>query len=143
PAWHRVLELGRARPRERHTAAAGVAGDVRSSGDVHVLLPDPPLHEGHGHGSVRRLATLVAVIAGTGAAALAAAPAASAALRQYWVAAVPAPSWNMAPNERDAIMGTQLSPSQTVFPTVVYRRYTTHWHHPMRNDAAGSSHQDL
>jgi FtsP/CotA-like multicopper oxidase with cupredoxin domain len=92
---------------------------------------------------VRRLATLVAVIAGTGAAALAAAPAASAALRQYWVAAVPAPTWNMAPNERDAMMGTQLSPSQTVFPTVVYRRYTPHWRHPMRNDAAGSSNQDL
>ena len=28
------------------------------------------------------------------------------------------------PNERDAIHGMPLSPSQTVFPTVVYRRYT-------------------
>ena len=38
--------------------------------------------------------------------------------------------WNMSPNERDAIHGMPLSPSQTVFPTVVYRRYSAHWHHP-------------
>ena len=35
----------------------------------------------------------------------------------------------MAPNERDAITGMPLSPSQTVFPTVVYRRFTAHWEH--------------
>jgi hypothetical protein len=74
----------------------------------------------------------VAVIAGTGAVASAAAPAASAAVREYWVAAVPAPTWNMAPNERDAIHGVGLSPSQTVFPTIVYRRYTPHWATPGR-----------
>jgi FtsP/CotA-like multicopper oxidase with cupredoxin domain len=92
---------------------------------------------------VRRWATIVAICAGTGAAACAAAPSASAAVREYWVAAVPAPTWNMAPNERDAIHDTPLSPALTVFPTVVYRRYTPHWGHPVRNIPAGSSNQDL
>jgi FtsP/CotA-like multicopper oxidase with cupredoxin domain len=92
---------------------------------------------------VSRLATIVAVSASTGAVALAAAPGASAAVREYWVAAVPAPTWNMAPNERDAINAVSLSPSQTVFPTVVYRRYTPHWGHPLRNAPQGSSNQDL
>ena len=32
---------------------------------------------------------------------------ASAATREYWVAAVPT-SWNIVPNEKDAIMGTEL-----------------------------------
>jgi FtsP/CotA-like multicopper oxidase with cupredoxin domain len=92
---------------------------------------------------VRRLATSVAALVGMGAVASAAAPAASAAVREYWVAAVPAPTWNMAPNERDAMAGTMLSPSQTVFPTVVFRRYTRHWGHPIRNAPDGSSNQDL
>jgi FtsP/CotA-like multicopper oxidase with cupredoxin domain len=92
---------------------------------------------------VRRLATLVAVTASIGAAASAAAPAASAATREYWVAAVPAPTWNMAPNERDAMAGVGLSPSQTVLPTIVYRRYTPHWSHPIGNAPGGSGNQDL
>jgi hypothetical protein len=71
---------------------------------------------------VRPAATIVALMAVTGAAAAVAAPAASAAVREYWVAAVPAPTWNMTPNQRDAIHGTVLSPAQTVFPTIVYRR---------------------
>jgi FtsP/CotA-like multicopper oxidase with cupredoxin domain len=49
----------------------------------------------------------------------------------------------MSPNERDAIHGMPLSPAQTVFPTVVYRRFTPHWGHPIRNVAAGTSNQDL
>ena len=85
----------------------------------------------------------MALLAVTGAATSVAAPAASAETREFWVAAVPAPTWNMSPNERDAIHGMPLSPSQTVFPTVVYRRYSAHWHHPMRNVAAGTSNQDL
>jgi FtsP/CotA-like multicopper oxidase with cupredoxin domain len=92
---------------------------------------------------VRRLATIVAAAVGTGAVASAAAPIASGAVREYWVAAVPAPTWNMAPNQRDAIAGTMLSPSQTVFPTVVFRRYTHHWGHPIRNAPERSSNQDL
>jgi manganese oxidase len=83
------------------------------------------------------------MLALAGAASCAAAPAAGAAVREFWVAAVPAPTWNMAPNERDAITGTQLAPTQTVLPTVVYRRFTRRWGHPLRNAPAGSSNQDL
>jgi FtsP/CotA-like multicopper oxidase with cupredoxin domain len=82
-------------------------------------------------------------VAAMGAVACATAPIASAAVREFWVAAVPAPTWNMAPNERDAINAIDLSPSQTVFPTVVYRRYTPHWGHPVPNQPQGSSNQDL
>ena len=57
---------------------------------------------------MRRSATIVAVMAVFGAATSVAAPAASAAVREFWVAAVPAPTWNMAPNERDAIGGINL-----------------------------------
>jgi FtsP/CotA-like multicopper oxidase with cupredoxin domain len=89
------------------------------------------------------MATTVAVTAVIGAATSVAAPAASAELRQFWVAAVPAPTWNMAPNERDAINDVALSPSQTVFPTVVYRRYTKNWGHVLPNQPSGSSNQDL
>ena len=92
---------------------------------------------------MKRLATLVAMTVGMGAVASAAAPRASGAVREFWVAAVPAPTWNMAPNQRDVMAGTALSPAQTVLPTVVYRRYSAHWHHPMRNAAAGWSNQDL
>jgi FtsP/CotA-like multicopper oxidase with cupredoxin domain len=92
---------------------------------------------------VRRLATIVAAAVGTGAVASAAAPVASGAVREYWVAAVPAPTWNMAPNQRDAMAGTLLSASQTVFPTVVYRRYTPRWGQPIRNAPERSSNQDL
>ena len=49
--------------------------------------------------------------------------AASAAVRECWTAAVPAPTWNIAPNEREAINAISLSPSQTVFATMHYRRY--------------------
>jgi manganese oxidase len=92
---------------------------------------------------VRRVATLVAVLVGSGAAASATAPSASAEVREFWVAAVPAPTWNMAPTERDPIHGMGLSPSQTVLPTVVYRRYTKRWGHPLPNQPTGSSNQDL
>jgi FtsP/CotA-like multicopper oxidase with cupredoxin domain len=78
----------------------------------------------------------------TGAAASAAAPAASGAVREYWVAAVPA-TWNMVPNQRDAITGTGYFAADTVLPTVVYRRYTPHWRAPLRNVAAGTSNQNL
>lgn len=57
---------------------------------------------------------------------LAAAPAAGAKVRDYWVAAVPV-TWNMVPNQRDAITGTSYFAGDTVLPTVVYRRYTAGW----------------
>ena len=85
-----------------------------------------------------RAAALVAVLA---AAAATAAPA-SGAVRHYWVAAVPV-TWNIVPNQRDAIMGTTYDPSQTVFPTVVYRRYTRNWGRPLHNAPNGSGNQNL
>ena len=77
------------------------------------------------------------------AAVMAAAPTASGATRTYWVGAVAAPHWNIVPNERDAIMGTRYEPAQTVFPTVVYRRFTPHWKHTLPNMPRGSSNQNL
>ena len=88
-----------------------------------------------------RRATLVALLL-TGAAALSAAPVASAATREYWIAAVPV-TWNLVPNEHDAIGGMMFQPFQTVFPTVVYRSYTAHWHRPLPNAPRGSSNDDL
>jgi FtsP/CotA-like multicopper oxidase with cupredoxin domain len=75
-------------------------------------------------------------------AALAAPSAASAATRDFWVAAVPV-SWNMVPNGRDAIMGMTYDPAQTVFPTVVYRRYTRGWRRPLRNVPSAGGNQNL
>ena len=74
---------------------------------------------------MRQTAARLTLLATLGAA-LGAAPGASAAVRNYWVAAVPV-TWNMVPNQRDAIMGTTYTPAQTVFPTVVYRRFTRGW----------------
>jgi manganese oxidase len=68
----------------------------------------------------------------TGVAAMAAAPAAGAAVREYWVAAVPV-TWNMIPNQFDDITGTRFAPVETVMPTVVYRRFTPHWKSPLPN----------
>jgi FtsP/CotA-like multicopper oxidase with cupredoxin domain len=91
---------------------------------------------------VRRLATLLAATA-LGAAALAAAPSlAAGAVRQYWVAAVPV-TWNMIPNQRDAITGTTYDPAVSVFGTIVYRRFTPNWRRPLPNAPRGSSNQDL
>ena len=61
--------------------------------------------------------------------AAAAAPA-RGAVRQYWVAAVPV-NWNVVPNGRDAVMGDTFPAAQTVFPTIVYRRYTKDWKRPL------------
>lgn len=54
-----------------------------------------------------------------------AAPAGARTL-DYWIAAVPT-SWNIVPNGRDAIMGMTIPLEDSVFPTVVYRRFTPHW----------------
>ena len=82
---------------------------------------------------MRRAAVLIAL-----GAVLAAAPNAHAATRDFWVAAVDV-DWNMVPNGRDAIGDMMYDASQTVFPTVVYRRYTKSWKKPLRN----SPDQDL
>jgi manganese oxidase len=88
---------------------------------------------------VRRSAALAALLV-TGAAAHAAP--ARAATRHFWVAAVPA-TWNIVPNGRDAIMGTRFDPSQTVFGTTVYRRYTRNWRRPLSRPMNGSGRDGL
>jgi len=82
----------------------------------------------------------MAALFAIGAAGATAAPA-GAATRHYWVAAVPV-SWNTVPNQRDAIMGVRYGPSETVFGTVVYRRYSRDWKRPMRNLPPGSGDDD-
>jgi manganese oxidase len=67
---------------------------------------------------------------------------AEAAVRHEWVAAVPT-TWNIVPNGHDGIMGTTFEPAQTVFPTVVYRRYTKGWRRPLRNAPAASVDHDM
>ena len=71
-------------------------GDVRPGGHLHVLLRDPHVHEGDGHRPVtsgpRWQSSWRA-----GAAAAVAAPAASAAVREYWVAASPATTGTWSP----------------------------------------------
>ena len=86
-----------------------------------------------------RVALVTALV--TGAAVLAAAPAAGAATREFWVAATPV-IWNMAPNERDHITGAALDPAKTVMPTTVYRRYSRGWRRPLHNSPM-SGNQDL
>jgi manganese oxidase len=58
--------------------------------------------------------------------------AASARVINYWVAAVP-DNWNIVPNGHDAIMDMPVDPADSVFPTVVYRRYSPGWHKPLQN----------
>ena len=89
-----------------------------------------------------RAAKAAVVVLLIGAAAQAVAPSASAAVREYWVAA-DAVTWNMIPNGRDAIMGTRHEPARSVLPTVVYRRYTRGWRRPLPNAPASSGNQNL
>ena len=64
--------------------------------------------------------------------------AARAATRDYWVAAVPT-RWNPVANGLDPITGTRYDPAQTIFPTVVYRRYTRNWGKPAADGADTAS----
>jgi manganese oxidase len=63
---------------------------------------------------------------------LASAAQAHASLRRFWVAAEPV-TWNVVPNGRDAIMDQTFSPSETLFPTVLYQRYTRGWKRRVSN----------
>ncbi|MHB8233114.1 MAG: multicopper oxidase domain-containing protein [Solirubrobacteraceae bacterium] len=47
----------------------------------------------------------------------------------YWVAAVPV-TWNVVPFEKDPMMPQTFTAAETVFQTVVYRRYTPGWKRP-------------
>ncbi len=62
-------------------------------------------------------------------------PPASAATRDYWVAAVPT-TFDLAPNRRDAVMNMDIPVQGSVFPRVVYRRYTPGWKRPIPNGPA-------
>lgn len=81
------------------------------------------------------------LLTGAGAAGAASAlgqPAPTAAQRrgrvvEYWVAAVPI-TWNVIPNGRDAIEGRVFDTADTVMRTVVYRRFTRGWKHPIAPD---------
>ena len=44
-------------------------------------------------------------------------------VREDWVAAVPV-TWNVVPNQRNAIEGARFAQGETVVRTVVYRQYT-------------------
>lgn len=56
--------------------------------------------------------------------------AARAHVREYWIAAIPT-SWNVVPNERDAIEGKRFRSEETTFETVVYKAYTRGWSRPL------------
>ena len=84
---------------------------------------------------VRRITRALAI---AGALALYMAAPAAARVRDYWVAAVPT-SWNVVPNGRDAIMNMEVDPADSIFPTVVYRRYTRGWGKVLPNAARASA----
>jgi FtsP/CotA-like multicopper oxidase with cupredoxin domain len=79
--------------------------------------------------AVRAIARALAI---AGALAILAAGPAAARTRQVWVAAVPT-TWNVVPNGHDAIGGMTVAPEDSIFPTVVYRRYSKDWKHPLAN----------
>jgi FtsP/CotA-like multicopper oxidase with cupredoxin domain len=69
---------------------------------------------------------------------------AEAAVRHEWVAAVPT-TWNAVPNGHDALAHDgegMIEPARSVFPTVVYRRYTRGWRRPLRNAPRASVDHD-
>jgi FtsP/CotA-like multicopper oxidase with cupredoxin domain len=78
---------------------------------------------------MRRAAVIALALA---VASAVASPSASAATREYWVAAVPT-TFDLVPNRRDAIMGVDIGTQGTVFPRVVYRRYTRGWRKAIPN----------
>lgn len=53
-------------------------------------------------------------------------------MRDYWVAAVP-DSFNIVPNGRDAIHNAPVDPGDSIFPTVIYQRYSKGWGHRLAN----------
>jgi manganese oxidase len=77
----------------------------------------------------RRIARALALASALLLTSAAAAPASSL---DVWVAAVPT-WWNVVPNGHDAIMGMPVDPAQAIFPTVVYRRYSSGWRRPLPN----------
>src|SRR3954463_13372498 len=77
-------------------------------------------------------------LASAGALVLLTAAPAPARVREYWVGAVPV-TWNIVPNGRDAIMDMPVDPADSIFPTVVYRRFTKDWKRPLPNALRSSA----
>jgi FtsP/CotA-like multicopper oxidase with cupredoxin domain len=78
-------------------------------------------------------------LAAAGALALSGTSAAQARTVEVYVAAVPT-SWNIVPNGRDAIEDMEVDADEsTIFPTVVYRRYSRGWQRPLPNAARSSA----
>jgi FtsP/CotA-like multicopper oxidase with cupredoxin domain len=77
-------------------------------------------------------------LAAAGVLALCLATAAHARTRDYWVAAVPV-SWDIVPTGHDPIAGMEVDSADAVLPTVVYRRFTAHWRHPLANASRASA----
>jgi FtsP/CotA-like multicopper oxidase with cupredoxin domain len=82
----------------------------------------------------------VAVAAATAALLVGAAPA-QGVTREVWIAAVPT-TWNVVPNQRNAIEGERFPPERTTLRTIVFRRYTRGWRRPLRNRPALSADND-
>jgi FtsP/CotA-like multicopper oxidase with cupredoxin domain len=82
------------------------------------------------------LAGAVVIVAGTGVLTSVAAggPAPAVKVREYWVAAVPV-TWNVVPNQRNAIEGERYTPAETVVRTVVYRQFTKDFAEPLPKTA--------
>ncbi len=70
------------------------------------------------------------IIGAAATALLALAPAAEAATRHYWIAAVPE-TWNIVPSGRDPISGRVVTPAESTMQTVLYRKFTRDWGRPL------------
>ena len=86
---------------------------------------------------MRRTLSLLALLAAT----LLAAPSSEAKTRDVWVAAVNV-NFNAMPTGRDLITGQAYTTSETVFPTVIYRRTTKDWRAPLRNSSEATAPRD-
>jgi len=85
--------------------------------------------------TTRRIAR---ALAAAGALALVLAARADARVIDYWVAAVPT-TWNIVPNGHDAIENMRIDAADSIFPTVVYRRYSRDWGRPVQNSGRSRS----
>jgi manganese oxidase len=88
------------------------------------------------------LIAMLMLVLGSAVLCSAASASAGGGVREYWIAAVPV-TWNVVPNGHDAIGRVSYLTADTVFPTVVYRRYTKQWRRALPNVSGGSSNQDL
>jgi FtsP/CotA-like multicopper oxidase with cupredoxin domain len=79
--------------------------------------------------TIRRIARALAL---AGVLAIFGAAPAHGRARDVWVEAVQT-SWNVVPNGHDVIMGTPVDRADSVFPTVVYRRFSPYWRRPLPN----------